>query len=62
MHFVYGIVLGVFLGGFLAYMFADAIITKTVAEFKKLETGAVAEFKHAESAVSNLIGGTKKDI
>lgn len=62
MLFAYGLFLGLFLGGFLSYMFADGIITKTVAEFKKLEGGAVEEAKKVQGVAGKFVSDLKKDL
>ncbi len=66
MLFVYGLLAGFVSGGFLAYMFADSIVTKTVAEFKRIEGAAAEEFLRLKSKVttgtSNVYADVKKDL
>jgi hypothetical protein len=35
MHFVYGLTTGLFVGGFLSYLFADKLVAKAIAEYQK---------------------------
>lgn len=35
MHFVYGLTTGLFVGGALAYKFADRLVAKAIAEYQK---------------------------
>ncbi len=62
MLFVYGLLAGAVSGGFLAYMFADSIVTKTVAEFKKLEGGVRAEVSQLTGAAGSFVSDVKKDL
>ena len=62
MYFVYGLGVGLFLGGFLAYQFADSLIAKTVAEYKKLEAAAAAAENQVQGSVARFVADVKKDL
>lgn len=62
MEFVYGFAagasIGIFGGGYLAYKYADKLVAKAVAEYRK----AQALERHFAQVAGNVIGAVKKEL
>jgi len=72
-NFLIGFTVGLFGGGLLSYLWAGSLITKTVVEYRKVETRVVggvqalraevqSGIQSGEAKIGNFVSDVKKDL
>lgn len=60
--FFAGLTLGLVAGSVLSYLYAQSIVTKTIATYKRVEAAAAAEMQQLQATASKFVSDVKKDL